>query len=68
MMKKVLWILVGMVAGCVLAHQINQTTRGKQFCDEFAERSRAFRDSVIDSYREREAELRAAVADTEKER
>jgi hypothetical protein len=62
-MKKILWLIAGVGIGFVVAHQFNQTTSGKQFFTEFDKRTKEFSDSLIDGYREREAELRSAIAD-----
>jgi hypothetical protein len=51
-MKNILWLIVGVGLGFVAAHQINKTPEGKRF----------FENAVVDGYKEREAELRAAVA------
>jgi hypothetical protein len=61
-MKKVLWLIAGIGIGFVVAHQFNETPRGKKFFSEFDKRTKEFSDSLIDGYREREAELRAAIA------
>ncbi len=62
-MKKVLWLIAGIGIGFVVAHQFNQTSGGKKFFSEFDKKTKEFSDSLVDGYREREAELRAAIAD-----
>jgi uncharacterized membrane protein YeaQ/YmgE (transglycosylase-associated protein family) len=59
-MGKVLWLLVGVVIGFVLAHQVSRTEQGKRVfatvngvVDEFAQ-------TVADSYRARLAETDTA--------
>ncbi|MFB2599781.1 hypothetical protein ACEXQE_18505 [Herbiconiux sp. P17] len=61
-MKKFLWLIAGVGIGFLVAHQFNQTARGKQFFNEFDKKTKEFSDSLIDGYREREAELRAAIS------
>jgi len=62
-MKSVLWFLVGTCAGFVVAHQVNKTQQGRRFFQELDRKTREFTAAVGDGYREREAELRAAVGD-----
>ena len=62
-MKKILWLIAGVGIGFLVAHQFNQTKSGKQFFSEFDKKTKEFSDSLIDGYRERESELRAAIAD-----
>jgi len=62
-MKNVLWLVIGIAAGFVVAHQVNQTAKGKQFFADLDSKLREFSDSVADAYREREAELRENVSD-----
>ncbi|GAA2221950.1 hypothetical protein N1031_02420 [Herbiconiux moechotypicola] len=62
-MKKVLWLIAGIGIGFVVAHQVNQTSGGKKFFAEFDKKTKEFSDSLVEGYREREAELRAAIAD-----
>lgn len=64
-MKKALWLIVGVAAGFVIAHQVNKTPEGRRFFADVDAKSRSFRDAVVDGYRAREAELRSAVADAE---
>jgi len=62
-MKNVLWLIVGVGVGFVAAHQIAKTPQGKQFFDGVNAKAHDFSDAVVDGYKQREAELRAAVAD-----
>ena len=64
-MKNLLLIIVGIGIGFVAAHQLNKTTEGKRFFEGVDSRAREFSSAVIDGYKTREAELRAAVADAE---
>lgn len=64
-MKNILWLIVGVGLGFVVAHQINKTPEGRRFFDDVDNRAHDFSSAVIDGYKAREAELRAAVADAE---
>lgn len=57
-MKNVFWLIVGIGAGFVVAHQINKTQSGKRFFTELDSRVKEFTDTVGDAYKEREAQLR----------
>ncbi len=63
-MKNILWLIVGVGLGFVAAHQINKSPEGKRFFEDVDSRAHEFSNAVVDGYKEREAELRAAVADT----
>lgn len=64
-MKNALWLVIGIGVGFVAAHQISRSPQGKQFFDDVDAKAREFSAAVVDGYKEREAELRAAVADAE---
>ncbi|CAN5200195.1 hypothetical protein BH11ACT5_BH11ACT5_07610 [soil metagenome] len=64
-MKGILLLAVGVVAGFVVAHQVAKTPEGKRFFEDVASKAREFGSAVVDGYKAREAELRAAVADAE---
>ncbi|MCU1523610.1 MAG: hypothetical protein JWO18_504 [Microbacteriaceae bacterium] len=64
-MKNLLWLIVGIGVGFIAAHQINKTPEGKKFFEDVDNRAKEFSNAVVDGYRAREAELRAAVADAE---
>ncbi|WP_411700262.1 hypothetical protein [Conyzicola sp.] len=64
-MKGLLLLAVGVVAGFVVAHQVAKTPEGKQFFDDVDSKAREFGSAVVDGYKAREAELRAAVAEAE---
>lgn len=64
-MKNVLWLVVGVGIGFYAAHRINQTPQGRAFFEEVDTKAREFGDAVVEGYKTREAELRAAVADAE---
>lgn len=59
------WITLGVAAGFVIAHQVSRTEQGKRFFDEVDAKAKEFGGAVIDGYKAREAELRAAVAEAE---
>lgn len=64
-MKGLLLLAVGVAAGFVVAHQVAKTPEGKQFFDDVDTKARQFGSAVVDGYKAREAELRAAVAEAE---
>ncbi len=64
-MKKILWLIVGVGIGFLAAHQLARNPQGRRFFDEVDGRARQFGSAVVDGYKSREAELRAAVARAE---
>lgn len=64
-MKSALWVVVGVGIGFVAAHFVSKTPQGKQLFEEIDSVTREFTSAVVEAYREREAELRAAVAEAE---
>jgi len=64
-MKGLLLLIVGVVAGFVVAHQVSKTPQGKQFFDNVDAKAREFGDAVVDGYKSRESELKSAVADAQ---
>lgn len=64
-MKGILLLAVGVAAGFVIAHQVAKTPEGQKFFDDVDSKAREFGSAVVDGYKAREAELRAAVADAE---
>ncbi len=64
-MKSILLIIVGVGVGFIAAHQLNKTPEGKRFFEDVDSRAKEFSSAVVDGYKAREAELRAAVADAE---
>ncbi len=64
-MRKLLWLAVGVGVGFVAAHQLGKTPEGRRFFDDVDAKAREFGSAVVDGYKAREAELRAAVADAE---
>jgi hypothetical protein len=61
-MKPLFLLAAGVVVGFVAAQQIARTPQGKQFFDDVDLKARQFGGAIVDGYKEREAELRAAVA------
>jgi hypothetical protein len=64
-MKSLLLLAVGVAVGFVVAHQVAKTPEGKRFFEDVDTRAREFGSAVVDGYKAREAELRAAVAEAE---
>jgi hypothetical protein len=64
-MQNALWLAVGVAIGFVAAHQVSKTPQGQQFFDDVDNKAREFGSAVVDGYKQREAELRAAVAEAE---
>jgi hypothetical protein len=64
-MKSALFLVIGVAIGFVVAHQVAKTPQGKAFFDDVDAKAREFGSAVVDGYKSREAELRAAVADAE---
>jgi hypothetical protein len=64
-MKDILLVAVGVVAGFAIAHQVAKTPKGKKFFADVDTKARDFSSAVVDGYKAREAELRAAVAQAE---
>lgn len=61
-MKGLLLLVVGVGVGFIAAHQVAKTPQGKQFFDEVDSKAREFSGALVDGYKQREAELRSAVA------
>jgi hypothetical protein len=61
-MKKFFLLLVGVALGFVVAHQYSKTPQGRVFFDDVDSKAREFGSAVIEGYKTREAELRAAVS------
>jgi len=61
-MKGLLLLVAGIGVGFIAAHQIAKSPQGKQFFDEVDSKAREFGGALVDGYKQREAELRAAVA------
>ena len=61
-MKSIILLAVGVAAGFIVAHQVAKTPEGQRFFEDVDTKAREFGSAVIDGYKAREAELRAAVA------
>ena len=64
-MRGALLLIIGIGVGFVAAHQVAKTPQGKQFFGDVDTKAREFGGAVIEGYKQREAELRAAVAEAE---
>jgi hypothetical protein len=64
-MQKALWLIAGIALGFAAAHQISRSPEGKRFLDDVDAKAREFGESLVDGYKAREAELRAAVETAE---
>ena len=64
-MKSALFLVIGVAVGFLVAHQVAKTPQGKAFFDDVDSKAREFGSAVVDGYKARESELRAAVADAE---
>ncbi|TFD21254.1 hypothetical protein [Cryobacterium sp. TMS1-13-1] len=62
-MKNVIWLVIGVAAGFVVAHEVNKTQQGKQFFTELDTKAREFGEAISEGYRQREAELHAALGE-----
>ncbi len=60
-MKNLLLLVVGIATGFVVAHKVNKTKRGSEFFADVDAKLREFTDTVAESYREREKELRSTI-------
>lgn len=61
-MKNALWLVIGVAVGVVAAQRLGKTAQGQELLGTLDARAREFGKTVADSYRAREAELRAAIA------
>ncbi|MDQ1127303.1 hypothetical protein SAMN05216488_0909 [Microbacterium sp. LKL04] len=64
-MKKVLWFLMGIVAGFVAAHLVNKDPRGQELLSEVDLRISEFTDRMGEAYRTQEAKIEGIVADAQ---
>jgi hypothetical protein len=64
-MKGILLLAIGVAAGFIVAHEVAKTPEGKRFFDDIDSKAREFGSAVVDGYKAREAELRAAVEEAE---
>ena len=64
-MKKIFWLIIGIKLGFIAAHLISKNPAGKKFFDNIDEKAHQFGTAVANGYRDRDAELRAAVSGME---
>ncbi|WP_413353480.1 ATPase [Microbacterium sp. 1P06AB] len=62
-MKKVLWFLMGIVAGFVAAHLVNKDPRGQELLSEVDLRISEFTDRMGEAYRTQEAKIEGIVTE-----
>ena len=62
-MKNVLWFLLGIAGGFVVAHLMNKDPRGHELLAEVDARITEFADRIGDAYREQEARMAGLVDD-----
>ncbi|WP_442575648.1 ATPase [Microbacterium sp. F51-2R] len=60
-MKNVLWFLLGVIGGFVVAHLVNKDPRGHELLAEVDARIGEFTDRMSDAYREQEARFAGVV-------
>lgn len=58
-MKKLLFLIVGVVIGFFVAHKVNETSKGREFFETIDKKARDFGQVVSQGYQEREAEIRS---------
>jgi hypothetical protein len=64
-MKKLLWLLLGVAGGFVLAHFVDKDPRGHEVLADIDARVAEFTDRIGDAYRAQEARLASVVARAE---
>jgi hypothetical protein len=62
-MKTVLWFLIGIAGGFVVAHLVNKDPRGHELLAEVDARITEFTDRMGDAYREQESRFSGIVDD-----
>ena len=60
-MKNVLWFLIGVIGGFVVAHFVNKDPRGHELLAEVDARIGEFTDRIGDAYREQEARFAGVI-------
>ena len=65
-MKSALLLLGGIVLGFAVAHAANKTPQGKQFLEGVDARIEDFREAAVEGFRQRNAEVRALAAETDR--
>lgn len=64
-MKSLFWLTIGVVAGFVVAHRMNETGAGRAFFSDIDTKAKDFTSALTVGYRTREAELRDAISSAE---
>lgn len=62
-MKNLVWFVLGVGAGFVLAHVVNKDPRGHELLGEIDARISEFTDRIGDAYREQQTRLNDLVAE-----
>ncbi|WP_416446925.1 YtxH domain-containing protein [Leucobacter sp. HNU] len=65
-MRRLSWLIVGVAAGFVAAHFVNQTPEGRRFFERVNRGAREFSDALANGYREGEAELDETLDEVER--
>ncbi|MCR2800841.1 MULTISPECIES: hypothetical protein [unclassified Microbacterium] len=61
-MKKLVWFVLGIAGGFILAHMVDKDPRGHEVLADLDARITEFTDRMGDAYREQEARLSEVVA------
>ncbi|MCR2792668.1 hypothetical protein NQ156_06265 [Microbacterium sp. zg.Y625] len=61
-MKKLVWFVLGIAGGFILAHMVDKDPRGHEVLTDLDARITEFTDRMGDAYREQEARLSEVVA------
>jgi hypothetical protein len=61
-MKNALWLVIGVAIGLLAGQRLAKGTQNQELLGTLDARAREFGKTVADSYKAREAELRAAIA------
>lgn len=64
-MSKLLWLVGGVAAGFIAAHQLGKTEQGKAFFEAVDEKAKQFGDAVAETYKAQEANLKSALKNVE---
>ncbi|WP_404447659.1 ATPase [Microbacterium marinum] len=62
-MKNVLWFVLGIAGGFVVAHLVNKDPRGQELLTEVDLRISEFTDRIAEAYHAQEAKIEGLVAD-----
>jgi len=57
-MKFIVWLLIGVGLGFIVAHKVNQTPAGKKFFADLDATTKGLTDAVVAGYKAKESELR----------